>query len=239
MKQADGDAKDAMGECGDQNEARLDVCRDLGGSAYHPVIDPANFVTGVDNPYFPLTPGTTLVYESQTPDGLERDEVRVTHNTKMILGVSCIVVHDVVTRNGNLLEDTFDWYAQDKAGNVWYFGEEAKQYEGDELVSIDGSWKAGRDGAQPGIIMEAHPLVGDLYRQEFLPKEAEDMGEVVALDASDAVPYGSFSGMLETNDFSPLEPDIVEQKFYAPGIGTVLEIDADGIRNELVDIITE
>ena len=238
-KQAAQDAKDALGECADQNAARLEVCQELGGAAYHPAIDPANFVSGVDNPYFPLTPGTTLVYLSQTPDGLERDEVQVTHDTKMILGVPCVVVHDRVTRDGELLEDTLDWYTQDKAGNVWYFGEEAKQYEDGELVSIDGSWKAGRDGAQPGIIMEADPKVGDLYRQEFLPKEAEDLGRVASLDASAVVPYNSFTGLLETDDFSPLEPDIVEQKFYAAGIGTVLEIDADGVRNELAEIITE
>ena len=238
-REAAEDSKEALAECAEQNEARLEVCRDLGGGAYQPAIDPADFVAEVDNPYFPLTPGTTLVYESHTPEGLERQEMQVTRDTRTILGVSCIVVHDVVTLEGEVVEDTLDWYAQDKAGNVWYFGEESKEYEDGELVSLGGSWKAGRDGAQPGIVMEAQPQVGDLYRQEFLPNEAEDLARVAGLNASCVVPYGSFTGLLETRDFSPLEPDIVEQKFYAPGIGTVLEIDADGGRNELVAIITE
>jgi hypothetical protein len=230
------DWRDARSECADQNAARIEVCQELGGDAYLPDIHPADFVEGVDNPFFPLVPGTTMVYLSQTPDGLERDEVEVTHDTKVILGVACVTVHDVTTRDGETLEDTLDWYAQDKAGNVWYFGEESKQYEDGDLVSIDGSWKAGRDGAQPGIVMEAHPQVGDFYRQEFLPKEAEDLGRVAALDGTATVPVGSFTGLLETHDSSPLEPGVVEQKFFASGVGTVLEIDADGIRNELVSI---
>jgi hypothetical protein len=238
-KQAFSDSKDAVAECAEQKLARIEVCQELGGGAYHPAIDPADFVAGVDNPRFPLTPGTTLVYESHTPDGLERNEVRVTHDTKTILGVPCIVVHDVVALNGVVTEDTLDWYAQDRKGNVWYFGEESKGYQGDELVSIDGSWKAGRDGAQPGIVMLAGPRVGDFYRQEFLPGEAEDMARVASLNASAVVPYGSFAGLLETEDFTPIEPDVVEQKFYASGVGTVLEIDAEGVRTELVSIVTE
>ena len=236
-REAGEESRDALDECGEQNAARLDVCEELGGAAYQPFIDPDDFVEEVDNPFFPLRPGTMLVYESHTPDGLERQEMKITRDTKTILGVSCVVVHDVVTLDGEVVEDTLDWYAQDRAGNVWYFGEESKDYEDGELVSLGGSWKAGRDGAQPGIIMEAHPQVGDLYRQEFMPGEAEDLARVAGLNASVVVPYGSFTGLLATQDFSPLEPGIVEQKFYAPGIGTVLEIGADGGRNELVDII--
>ena len=228
IRQAQGDKKDALAECRDQNEARLQVCADLGGEAYHPIIDPADFVSGVDNPFFPLTPGTTLVYEAHTETGVEHDEVHVTRDVKRILGVSCTVVRDVVLLDGQLIEDTLDWYAQDIRGNVWYFGEEAKAYEDGELVSIDGSWKAGRDGALPGIIMEARPRVGDVYRQELLAGEAEDLASVSSLDKSVTVPYGSFSHCLMTDDSSPLEPDVAEQKFYAPGVGTVLEIDADG-----------
>lgn len=223
-------------ECREQNEARLRVCDELGGGAYVPVIDPENFVDGVENAYFPLVPGTTFVYLSDTPQGIERDEVVVTHDTKPILGVKCTVVRDTVTLNGQLVEDTEDWYAQDIKGNVWYFGEEAKNYEDGDLVDIAGTWKAGRDGAQPGVIVKARPRVGDLYRQEFLPATAEDLGRIASLDETVMVPYGSFDHCLQTRDFSPLDPGIVEQKFYAPGTGLVLEIDADGTRVELVEV---
>ena len=236
LRRAREEESNALVECKEQNAARLRVCDELGGGPYVPVIDPSNFVDRVDNPYFPLVPGTTFIYLSHTPEGTERDEVLVTHDTKSILGVTCTVVRDTVTLNGQLIEDTDDWYAQDANGNVWYFGEEAKSYEDGDLVDISGTWKAGRDGAQPGVIIKAKPRVGDLYRQEFLPATAEDLGRVASLDESVMVPYGSFDHCLQTRDFAPLEPGIVEQKFYAPGTGLVLEVDADGTRVELVEV---
>lgn len=236
LKHARQDASNAIVECQAQNEARLRVCGELGGGAYVPIIDPSNFVNRVDNPYFPLVPGTTFIYLSDTPQGIERDEVVVTHETKSILGVKCTVVRDTLTLNGQLVENTDDWYAQDADGNVWYFGEEAKNYEDGDLVDIAGTWKAGRDGAQPGVIMKAKPAVGDLYRQEFLPATAEDLARVASLDESVMVPYGSFDHCLSTDDFAPLDAGVIEQKFYAPGTGLVLEIDADGTRVELVEV---
>jgi hypothetical protein len=237
---AAADLQDALQECSDQHDARLAVCAALGEAPYDPAIKPASFVSRIDNPYFPLTPGTTLVYEGNSPDGVEHDEFAVTHNTRVIDGVTCVEVHDTSTVDGELAEDTLDWFAQDKDGNVWYFGENSKQLEGGLVVGVEGSWMAGVDGAKPGIIMEAHPAVGDVYRQEFSLGVAEDLGKVLSLTASATVPAGSFDHCLKTKDFSPLEPDVVENKFYAQGVGSVLEIDrSTGERLELVEIRRE
>lgn len=204
-------------------------------------IDPANFVDKVDNPYFPLVPGTTYVYEGQTEEGVEHVEDYVTLETRDVLGVSCIIVRDRVSVDGELVEETFDWYAQDKDGNVWYFGEDAKEYEGEQVESTAGSWEAGVDGAQPGIIMKAKPQVGDSYRQEYYEGEAEDMAEVLSLTESTSVPYGSFDNLLKTKDWTPLEPGIAEHKYYANGIGLILEevVEGGSGRIELIDILTE
>lgn len=220
--------------------ARKDVCKSLGGGSYNPVIDPNNFVDTIDNPYFTLTPGTTFIYEKHTTGETEVVEVNVTGETKVILGVTCVVVHDTATVNGELKEDTIDWYAQDKAGNVWYFGEISKQFEDGDLVSLEGSWKAGVDNAQPGIVMKAHPKVDDIYRQEFSLGVAEDMSGVVSLDESVSVPYGLFDDCLQTADFTPISPDGLEYKYFSQDVGqVVLTIDAEtGSREELVNIIT-
>jgi hypothetical protein len=165
----------------------------------------------------------------------------VTREIRQVMGVPCVVVRDVVTVEGELIEETFDWYAQDKAGNVWYFGEEAKEYENGVAVSTGGSWEAGVDGAMPGMIMRADPQVGDRYRQEYYEGEAEDMAEVLGLNESASVPYGSFSELLMTKDWTPLEPDFAEHKYYARGIGLVLEVIVEGGsgRVELVEIRTD
>ncbi|MBI3961123.1 MAG: hypothetical protein HY335_00085 [Deinococcus sp.] len=205
---------------------------------YNPLIDPANFVRTVDNPFFPLTPGTTFVYEAITPEGTERVEVFVTPETKDILGVTCTVVRDTVTLDGELVEDTLDWYAQDRDGNVWYFGESARNYEDGVLVSTEGSWEAGVDGAKPGIIMEANPQVGDRYRQEYYVGVAEDMAAVVSLTESVTVPYGSFTNCLKTEDFTPLDPSVIEYKFYCSGVGQVLTLEGN-VRSELISINIE
>lgn len=206
---------------------------------YSPIIDPADFVAGIDNEYFPLTPGTTFIYQGETEEGIERIEDYVTHQSREILGVTCTVVRDKVWVDDELVEETFDWYAQDKEGNVWYFGEDSKEYENGVVVGTEGSWEAGVDGAKPGIIMEGNPRIGDSYRQEYYEGEAEDMGEVLSLNESVSVPYGSFENCLKTKDWTPLEPGIVAHKFYAPGVGLVLEIEAGLERVELVDITTE
>jgi hypothetical protein len=208
---------------------------------YQPVINPADFVGGINNPFFPLTPGTTFTYEAETPDGLERDVISVTHDTKVILGVTCTVVTDRSTLEGVIQEDTIDWFAQDKEGNVWYFGEDTTEFENGVPVSKAGSWEAGVDGAQPGIIMLADPQPGVSYRQEFLEGVAEDMAKVLRLNASVSVPYGDFEDCLETKEWTPLEPGQIEHKFYARGVGLVLveELKGKTVRSELVTVSTE
>jgi hypothetical protein len=211
------------------------------GGSYNPVIDPADFVASINNQYLPTVPGTTFHYESQTQSGVETDDVFVTHDTKLILGVTCTVVLDTVSLEGALIEQTLDWYAQDEHGNVWYFGEDSKQYQNGQVVGTAGSWEAGVNDAKPGIVMEADPKPGDAYRQEYLPGVAEDLAKVLRVDASATVPYGSFESCVETKEWSTLELGIVEHKFYAPGVGFVLDTEHHGkpVRQELVDITTE
>jgi hypothetical protein len=201
-------------------------------------IDPDDFVSGIDNPYFPLEPGTTLVYES--PDGTTFETFVITDKTVKILGVTCVVVEHTAIVDGQVVEYTLDYFAQDVDGNVWYFGESVKNYEDGHLVDRDGSWKAGVDGAEPGILMEASPQVGDVYQQENYPGVAEDMAEVISLDASVDVPYGSFDGVLQTDDFTPLEPGIIEQKYYVEGVGNVLVVnETTGEQELLVKIVID
>ena len=207
---------------------------------YAPAIEPANFVSVIDNPYFPLTPGTTYVYEGETSDGREHSEDQVTSDTKEVLGVTCVVVWNRATLDGELIEETYDWYAQDKDGNVWYFGEDTKEYKNGAVVSTEGSWEAGVDGALPGIIMEADPQVGDVYRQEYYEGEAEDMAGILSLTETATVPYGSYTDALMTKEWTPLEPALVEHKYYAQGVGLVLETIVQGGREqiELIEVRT-
>lgn len=194
------------------------------GGAYAPEVDPADFVTAIDHPYLPLVPGTRWVYEGISDGEEERIEVVVTDDRREVMGISAVVVRDTVTVDGELEEDTYDWFAQDRAGNVWYLGEDSREYEDGEVVSTEGSWEAGVGGALPGIVMPADPTPGQAYRQEYLAGEAEDMAEVVRLDGTETVPYGSFTGLLVTREWNPLEPDVVEEKYYAAGVGLVLEV---------------
>jgi hypothetical protein len=190
---------------------------------YDWTVDAEDFVATVDNPSFPLAPGTTLVYEGRSGDEREVVTIEVTDRTKVILGIACVVVRDTVTVAGEVREDTFDWYAQDVDGNVWYMGEDTKEYEDGKVVSTAGSWQAGVDGALPGIIMPADPAVGMAYTQEHLAGEAEDKGEVVALGEHVTVPAGSFGDVVVTEDWTPLEPGVREHKYYAEGVGVVFE----------------
>jgi hypothetical protein len=183
----------------------------------------SDFVDSIDNPWMPWRPGTTWRFVGKTADGTERTIVTVTHRTHLVQGVRTTVVHDVVHLNGRLLEDTFDWYAQDKDGNVWYFGEDTKEYDGSK-VDTSGSWAAGVDGARAGIAMEGDPQVGDHYFQEWYPGEAMDQGQVLDTDASANVPFGHLTGLLKTKDFTRLEPTADEHKYYKRGVGVVLEI---------------
>lgn len=198
------------------------------GGEYSVSLDPATFAPTIDNPWLPLVPGSRWVYEARFGDNVERIEIVVTEETRVVMGITATVVRESEIYNGNLVEDTFDWFAQDADGNVWYLGEDTKAYKDGEVVSTAGAWEAGVDGALPGIIMEADPTVGDAYRQEYLPGHAEDMGEVARTGESVSVPYGSFDGVLVTKEWTPLEPGIVEEKSYARGIGLLLEQTVEG-----------
>lgn len=192
-------------------------------------LDPADFVAEIDNPYWPMRPGSTWIYrETEAEGAVQRVEVTVTDRTKTILGIEATVVHDVVTEDGELIEDTFDWYAQDTAGNVWYLGEATEEFENGKVSTTKGSWEAGIDGAQAGIIVPADPEVGMTYRQEHYAGEAEDEGEVLSLDERSEVPFGSFDNVLMTKDTTPLDPDILEHKFYAEGVGPILVLGLSG-----------
>lgn len=191
---------------------------------YEPVINPAEFTAEITNPYFPLTPGQTFIYEG----GADSNEVYVTHETREVMGVTCVVVRDRVWVNRELEEETYDWYAQHQNGDVWYFGEISLQYDNGVVVSTEGSWEAGEDEAKPGILMKAHPQIGDSYRQEFYEGEAEDMAEVLSLTDSVTVPYGPFANCLKTKEWSPLEPGVTEHKFYAATVGLLREVAVEG-----------
>lgn len=192
---------------------------------YAVAIDPADFTADVTNPFLPLRPGTRWVYRATSPDGeVEVITVEVLDEHRTVMGVDAVVVHDVVaTEDGETVEDTYDWYAQDSAGNVWYFGEDTTAYE-DGVGRDDGSWEAGVDGALPGIAMPADPQPSDTgYRQEYLAGQAEDMGQVIAVDVAIDVPAGRFEDTVRTRDWTPLEPDVIEEKTYASGVGSVHE----------------
>jgi hypothetical protein len=182
------------------------------------------FVPNVTNEFFPLQPGTTFFYEG-TRDGVPtRDEVLVTNQTVLILNVTCTVVHDSAFENNVLAEDTLDYFAQDVAGNVWYFGEDTKELDAKgHVVSTEGTWRAGVNGAAPGLIMEAHSLVGDRYLQELAAGIAEDQANVRSLNSNTCVPFDCFNHLLRTTETSRFEPGVVDQKYYASGIGLVRE----------------
>ena len=217
------------------------VTAPLEAADYNPLIDPAQFVSVIDNPFLPLVPGTTFTYEAETDEGRERTVTAVTDDTRTVMGVTCVVVWDRDFLNDELVEATYDWYAQDISGDVWYMGEDSKVYLHGMVVSTAGSWEAGVDGAKPGIIMKAHPVVDESYRQEFLVGVAEDMAKVQSLSASATVPYGSFSGCLQTLEWSRLDPGSLEQKIYAPGVGLVMETAPDeyGTGSKLISITTD
>ena len=202
-------------------------------------LDPSEFTTRIDNEYWPMAPGTRWVYaETQGSGPPQRVVVTVTNETKRIAnGVEARVVRDVVSENGQPIEITDDWYAQDADGNIWYLGERTGEYENGKLVTRSGSFEAGVDGAQAGIIMPAEPQPGLAYRQEYYEGEAEDEGAVLSIGEMAQVPAGFFPKTLMTRDLVPLEPKVQELKFYAPGVGPVLTLDTAGGdgREELVN----
>jgi hypothetical protein len=186
-------------------------------------IDPQGFVERIGNPYMPLIPGSTWRLEGRTSEGRETDTIAVLDQTREVMGVTTTVVRDVVKLEGSVVEKTWDWFAQDLRGNVWYFGEDTAEYEDGKIVSRAGAWEAGVDGALPGIVMPADPLVNDASRQEFYRGEAEDMGWVVQTGISVEVPAGSYGDTIRVLEWSPVEPKVVGQKLYAPGVGIISE----------------
>jgi hypothetical protein len=188
------------------------------------VFDPADFVGTITNPYFPLHPGQVFIYSGKTDEGPEVLQIYVSHQNKTILGVDCAVVSETVTVDGILIEVSINWYAQDKKGNVWYFGEDSKQYENGVVTSTEGSWEAGVNGAEQGIIMEAHPRVGDIYQQEVAPGVAVDMAQVLSTNKTIRIPYGTFNNCLYTKEWSQLDPGVIEYKYYVKGVGFALGI---------------
>lgn len=192
----------------------------------------------VDNPLFPLTPGTVWVLAMHEGGAEALDSITVTGETRRVAGVTAVVVHDRVVRGGAIVEDTYDWYAQDTLGSVWYLGEDTREYRGGRVVSTAGSWEAGVAGASAGVMMMAHPAVGVAYRQEYRRGVAEDMGRVLSVNDTITVPAGHFSHCVTTEDWSPLEPAVREHKTYCPGIGVVREMTVAGgrERNELISV---
>ena len=197
----------------------------------HVELDPAEFTTEIDNPYFPLAPGSHWVYrEVDNTGGPElKVDVSVSGETKMIAnGVEALVVRDVVSEGGSPVEKTDDWYAQDAEGNVWYLGEDTAEYENGKVTTRAGSFEAGVDGAEAGIIMPAHPEVGMAYRQEYYVGQAEDEASVLSVDEQVEGPTGHYKDVLMTRDLVPLEPKVNEHKLFAPGVGLVLALNISG-----------
>jgi len=219
----------------------------MDASPHQPVIDPTNFVTNVTNKYFPLVPGTTSTITD--PDGNYAD-FQVTSQTKVIMGVTNIVVYDVVkTKDGEMVEETYDWFAHDKDGNVWYFGEDTKEYQGGKVVSTHGSWEAGKDCGIPGVIMWGAPTVGKKYWEEYYKNEAEDEAEVLSITEHVEVPYnasgaagpGMYDNCVRTKNWTRLDQNLVEEKWYCDGIGLAKAVDVSSVapKTEVLTKITK
>src|SRR5215475_7662553 len=197
-----------------------------GTKAVH--LDPADFTTEIDNPYWPMRPGSHWVYREVEGGEVHRDDVTVTNETKLLGGIEARVVHDLVTQNGETLEKTDDWYAQDSKGNLWYLGEDTAEYENGKLKTKEGTWAYGVDGAQPGVILPASPKRGLSYREEYYKGHAEDAAEILSVGSQVQVPYGRFHGAVLTRNYSAIEPTVEEMKLYAKGVGPVMELLVSG-----------
>ncbi len=258
-QEARAERKDAKEECADQKEARIEVCEDLEEVFYNPDVVPANFVDPDTitilnaNRYFPLVVGNRWVYQGDTDEGMEVITVEVLNETKEIEYPEgsgntfiCRVVRDIVELDGVVIEDTDDWYAQATNGDIWYFGEISQVFEDGELVELEGSWKAGKEGAHPGILIQNDPQPENIYRQEYWLAEAEDLAEVISRgEESVTVPVDGGttydSDVLKTKDFTPIEPDVFEYKYYAPGVGLLREeaFEDDMATGEIVELISK
>jgi hypothetical protein len=200
--------------------------------------DASRFVRGVDNPMFPLKPGTVYRYRVMKDGELSTEFMTVTKQTHRVAGVDATVVHDVVYTNGKPSEDTNDWYAQDRDGNVWYMGEATRELDrSGKTTTTEGSWEAGVHDARPGIFMPAHPKVGQSFQQEYLKGHAEDRFMIVSLDDRVQVPYRAMDHALRTREWTPLEPGVIDRKYYVRGVGMVLEDTVKG-GNERAELMS-
>jgi len=231
----------AVAGCSSEDEQPDPIPMSSGGPAplnlaiaYQPEVAPAQLSPEITNRWFVSPVGARWVYEADTEDGLERIEVEVSSENRAVWGTTARVVRDTVYLDGEMIEDTFDWYAQDGGGNVWYLGEDTHEYEDGEEVCDCGAWVAGEDGALPGVVMLGAPAVGAVYRQEYYMGEAEDFAEVLSLEETVSVPAGNFTNCLKTRDRAVIDPELDEFKFYCPGVGNVLVLEED-VRVELIE----
>jgi hypothetical protein len=204
------------------------------GKLVEPVFNPADFAP-ITHKYFTLRPGTKFTYAKKTDKGMKRVEIEVTGETRRVMGVMATVVRDREWLNGVLEEDTRDWYAQDKAGNVWYLGEAVDNFRDGKLADHAGSWESAVGGGKPGIIMLKEPKAGDTYRQEFLPGKAEDMGTVVAVGTKVSVPHGTFEDCVQIKDWSRIESD-EEYKYFCSEVGFMVLEEEGSERLELTGV---
>lgn len=224
----------------DEEERVLPVSNGIGpapydpGVTYEPTVTGADLAPLVDNDLLPFPVGATWSYEAETDEGLVEVRMEVLAEPVEVWGVTATVVHDSELINGELVEDTWDWFAQDAAGNVWYLGEDTAEYENGVVVSTAGAWTAGEAGALPGVVMLGEPAVGLVYREEFLEGEAEDVGQVQDIDVTVTVAAGTFSGCIKTYEVSVIDPELVEYKYFCPDVGMVLTEEEDE-RLELVE----
>ena len=225
-----------LAACGGDEGAGLPVGDDA------VALDPSDFTTEIDNEFWPMSPGTQWTYDEVDEEGSHLEVVvTVSSETRSIAnGVTARTVRDTVTRDGELIEDTMDWYAQDREGNIWYLGEDTAEFEDGEVASTSGSFEAGADGALAGIIMPAEPAPGMRYREEYDKGNAEDNGEILAVDQIAETPLGRYDSAVLVWDTITIEPDVAEYKLYAPGVGPVLVlgVSGGGGREELVDLTT-
>jgi hypothetical protein len=206
-------------------------------SGYNPKIDPAKFTDHITNRYLPFIPGTTRSYRGVRDGKPTTHVVAVTHQSRTVMGVRCVVVKDNVFQSQSLVERTTDWYAQDSAGSVWYFGEQTAELLNGVVTSTSGTWEGGVDRAQPGIVMAAVPKMGRTYRQEYRPGVALDIATILAVDGTVHVPAGTYRNTVITFDKNPLDPSKKERKWYAPGIGFVHAVLHGGGHSEVVSLV--
>ncbi|KKQ85067.1 MAG: hypothetical protein UT09_C0051G0005 [Parcubacteria group bacterium GW2011_GWF2_38_8] len=196
-----------------------------------------DFSTNITNPYFSLPVGRSFTYEGKTEEGVERVEITITGETRVVNGVETLVYRDKVWLDGELVEDTRDYLAQDKEGNVWYFGEDVDNYEDGKIVDHDGSWHAGVDGAEAGIWMKANPVVGETYKQEYLKGKAEDMADVVSVTEKLTIRGIKYENCLKTYDYTPLDPESKEYKYYCKEVGNLV-LEENILTKEKIELLS-